>query len=98
MDDAEITLKDILGHMQGMERRLLGHVQDVKHELLATTNGMESRLDSRIDGLELRLSTLGAGVGEIDRRLDRIEITLLPVPRTLVAHERRIRAVENGAE
>lgn len=78
-----ITLIDIMRHMQGMELRLRDEfkeqIEKVRHELCNELRGemrsMEGRLTTRIDTLERNLTGQIEG---IDGRLDGLEIVQLP--------------------
>ncbi len=90
MPDADITLRDLLQHMQGMKQELQQEMRDLRHEL---RHGMQ-RLEGRMDRFEGRMDIMQSGIGEIDQRLDRLEIAFLPIPKKVAMHDRRIRSLE----
>ena len=61
---ADITLKDVISHMQGMEQRLTKRIDDV-----------DARLTRQIDRVERNLT---GQIDAIDQRLDALEIERLP--------------------
>ncbi len=87
----DITLLTILQHMQAMEQRLTARVDgvDVKVDRLETkVDRLETkvdRLETRVNGLETKLVRVEAKVdlalvqiGNIDERLDDVEVVQLP--------------------
>jgi len=80
MDD--ITLKDILEHMRGMENRLDAKIDalDIKFTekfdfLDKKIDHVEEKLTQKIENAEIKLSTQ---ISNIDERLDTVEIEQLP--------------------
>ena len=77
----DITLRDILLHMQGMEKRLTDRMDGFD----ARMDGFDARMggfDSRMGGLEQRIDrmerNLTRQIQAIDERLDALEIETLP--------------------
>jgi hypothetical protein len=71
---ASITPAVLLGHMQGMERRLRSEIGGVRSDLVKT----EVRLNTRIDRVERDIAWIKVSVGNIDKRLDTIEVVQVP--------------------
>ncbi len=79
-DDQDITPAILLQHMQGMEQRLRSEFRtELRTELRTAIAASEERLVERI-GAEVRHSEnrVTAQIDAIDRRLDELEIALLP--------------------
>ncbi len=80
-DDQDITPAILLQHMQAMERRIMQYMG----ERFSQVDSRFSRMEARFDEIEVRLSKLARQVsllsvqiGDMDQRLDEIEIELFP--------------------
>jgi hypothetical protein len=74
----DITLKDVISHMQGMELRLTKRIDDGDAKLAKRIDSVEvglSGLSRQIDRVERNLT---GQIDAIDQRLDAIEIESLP--------------------
>jgi len=71
----DITLQDIMQHMQGMEQRLHNELTTSVEGLRDEVQSMEGRLTKRIDTLEQNVTRQIEG---IDERLDEVETRRLP--------------------
>ncbi|MDD3896832.1 MAG: hypothetical protein PHU04_03250 [Candidatus Peribacteraceae bacterium] len=92
MAEPEITLKVLLVHMQHMEQRLTSRINELDVRLSKRIDGVESLfsvLQNRIDRLDTKFSTQ---IGNIDERLDGIEITLVEG-----RYDHRLKRLENRA-
>lgn len=74
-DDADITPAILLQHMQGMEQRLLHRIDDVKIDLTS----FKTEVNGRLDKLDRRISLLSVQIGNLDERLDDLEVVQVPI-------------------
>ena len=67
MADTDITLRDVITHMQGMEQRLSREIASVRLDLTA----LEVKVDRGFALIQMQLHN-------IDERLDDIEVVQIP--------------------
>jgi len=72
--DRGITSAVLLDHMRGMEGRLHTEIKEVRLDLRST----EARLIDRIDRVERDIGWIKVSVGNIDKRLDNVEVVQMP--------------------
>ena len=73
-----ITAQVLLTHMQGMEQRLTEKIEGVETRLNGKIDGVETRLEKRIDGVERKVDMALIQIGNIDERLDDLEVVQVP--------------------
>ena len=77
--DNDITPAILLDHMRGMEQRLK---VDFRKELQGEIHSFDEKLSNRIDQLDDKLTrkidVLSVQIGNMDERLDHIEVVEIP--------------------
>lgn len=69
-----ITLAMLLDHMQSMEYRLKQEIGSVRSDMAK----MGTHLNARIDRVERDIAWIKVSIGNIDKRLDTIEVVQVP--------------------
>ncbi len=77
-DDQDITPAILLRHMQGMEQRMLQKIEQVRAELLTGIQTLRKDTQESLEVLRRQISLLSTQIGNMDPRLDEMEIVLLP--------------------
>lgn len=76
--DDDITLAMVMQHMQAMEGRLGAKIDDVRTELKSELSGVKSELKSDIHRVERKVDLALMQIGNIDARVDDIEVVQVP--------------------
>ncbi|MDD5103188.1 MAG: hypothetical protein PHX93_02190 [Candidatus Peribacteraceae bacterium] len=79
-DDRGITPAVFLDHMRGMEQRLMREIGGIRADLTK----VDSRLTSRMDRMENDIAWIKVSVGNIDKRLDDLEVVQVPKLKRIV--------------
>jgi len=74
----DITLAVLLQHMQGMEQRLMNVIQEVEKKLTTRIDAVDNKLTKRMDVLERKIDFISVQIGNIDKRLDDVEVIQIP--------------------
>ncbi len=69
-DAKDITLRDVVVHMEHMEQRLTSKIDEVDQRLSSKIEGVDQRLSSKLDGVGHRIDTLELN---LTARIDALE-------------------------
>ncbi|GEM_PF-699222 len=81
-DNQDITPAILLQHMQGMERRIMQHMDARFAQVDSRFSLMDKRfdaIDARLSKLERKVELLSVQIGNLDERLDDLEVVKVPM-------------------
>jgi hypothetical protein len=73
-----VTGRILLSHMQGMQQNMKQHMQDMEQRLNQRIDKLDLKVDRLDEKLGRKIDLLSVQIGNIDERLDDIEVVQLP--------------------
>jgi hypothetical protein len=104
MTDHDITLRDVIAHIQGVKYDLGQRMDQMEKRMDAQFQHVDARferMDARLKSMDARFESLERAVGKLQVQrgyvadaVDKTEIRSIETGRTVRNHERRIRKLE----